>query len=368
MSLLRPLCLAASAFTALSLLVPLTAAAQDWPTATTPAYEALLAEARAEGEVVLFGDPLLADDFSRAFERDTGIRVVFMSGTQNDKKLRFLRETEARAATFDVFFTAYEGLELARSGYLLPIAPSLVLPEVTDGANWREGALHYIDETATYLPTPVQYVSGLFLVNTNVIDPARVQTWADLLAPELQGRIISHDPRVVGAGEGIANYVAHVLGLEFVERLYRGQQVRLVTEYRQVTDSVARGTHAVGLGAHFRDIVKYRREGLTHLQVVTPTDHSGYLVGGGAVIAVPSSAPHPKAAMVFANWYLSARGQKMYTDLYTLPSDRRDVTDGPWPDFIVPQAGGDYLNQYTEAWVRGTLGGIASRVQALLPR
>jgi len=342
--------------------------AEGWPERTTPEFDALLAAGRAEGEVVLFGDPLLAEEFSRAFERDSGIRVVFMSGTQNDKKIRFLRETEAQAATFDAFFGAYEALDPAQAGHLLPVAPSLLLPEITEGAYWREGRLHFLDTAATYVPVPVQYVSGLMLINSDIVDVAELRSWQDLLAPEFKGRIISHDPRVTGAGEGLVIYLAHVLGLEYFQQLFLGQEVRMTTDYRQITDAVARGTAAVGLGAHFRDIVRYQREGLQNLRVVVPEDAHGYLVGGGAALAIPSSAPHPNAAMVFANWYLSQHGQKAYTDIYALPSDRVDVVAGPWPEFIVPEPGETYLNQFTAVWVGEIVAQLRPKFLAMLPR
>lgn len=349
-------------------LAPQSAVAQDWPTASTPAFDALMAEARAEGELVILGDPLLSEEFSRQFERDTGIRVVFISGAQNDKKIRFLRETEALKATFDVFFAGTEALGPARAGLLAAIAPSLLLPEVTGAENWREGAIHYIDEGATYLPVPAQYVSGLLLVNTKEIDPARVTSWQDLLAPDLKGRIISHDPRVRGGGEVLAAFIAQVIGLDFFKTLFVGQEVALAADYRQVTDAVARGTYAVGLSALPRDIVKYQREGLDYLVAVAPSDQPGYLVGGSSVLAIPSSAPHPKAAMVFANWYLSKRGQEMYSGIYALPSDRTDVTGGPWPAFVVPQPGVSYFNQYAEAWVVGTVSEAAKKFLEILAK
>jgi len=342
------------------------ASAQNWPANPTPEWEALLAEARQEGQVILFGDPLLSDDFSRQFEADTGISVLFIVGTQNEKKIRFLRETEAQRASFDVFFSGTEALELVSKGLLLPVGPSLVLPEVTEGSIWREGKLHFIDAEAAYLPVPSQYVSGNLLVNTDLVDVETINSWRGLLDASLRGKIISHDPRVAGGGEKAAAFVLESLGPDFFRDLYLGQDILFSTDYRQVTDAVARGTHAVGIGALSRDILKYQNAGLTNLQVISPKDFPGYLVGGSAVPAIPSSAPNPKAAMVFVNWYLSQRGQQMHSIAYSLPSDRLDVPEGPWPQFMQPQMGVQYFNQFSQEWVLTRLEELRTQYEAIL--
>ena len=328
-----------------------TAMADGWPEQSTPEFDALLAAARSEGELVILGDPNLSNEFVAAFEEDTGIPVAFIAGGRQEVRTRFLRETEANQATFDAFLGGFSGYELADKGLLAPVAEQLLLPEVTNPDNWRLGHIPYVDKANTYMPLPSNYIQGYVLINTNLVDEASLQSWDDLLAPAFKGQIVVHDPSFAGGGQVLATYLIHALGEDYVRELYVGQEVEVTRDYRTITDLVARGIKPISLNAVARHIVSYQAEGLDFLKVLHLKGASGLQMGGASVLAVPSSAPNPNAAAVFANWYLSKRGQTMYSTVYNTPSDRTDLEVVTWPDFINAEPGETYIDTYSEAWV-----------------
>ena len=56
------------------------------------------------------------------------------------------------------------------------------------------------------------------------------------------------DPTVAGAGWNRAVYLSRKLGENFVQTLYRDQQVETSREERQQVDWLARGQHPIALG------------------------------------------------------------------------------------------------------------------------
>lgn len=327
------------------------AKAESWPSQSTPEWEELIAAAKVEESLVLLASPILDDEFVKKFKEDTGLSISLVAGGGRDGRTRFFREVESGNPTVDIFLGGSSNLTLTQNGLLTPVRPLLILPEVTVQENWRTGKIPYVDEDGIFLPVPSMYVSGRVLVNSDLVDPATINLWTDLLDESLSGKVASHDVRVTGGGQAVANYLTKVAGIDFIEKLFLGQDVALTRDYRQATDWVARGTYAIALSALPRDIDKYRAQGLDNLVVLEMTDFPGYLVGGSSVLTIAKNAPHPNASAVFANWYLSQRGQEVYSSVNKTPSDRLDVRDGPWPKYIEPLQNVEYLNQYSEEWL-----------------
>ena len=324
--------------------------AQDWPKETNPEWDATLLAGQSDGELVLAGAPQLSGDFIEQFETDTSIDVVFVTGPHSELGSRFIREVEANAATIDIFFSGPNTFPLLETEYLMAIPPILVLPEVTNGENWRQGKIPFADTVGQYMPVPSLYLSGRTLVNTNNVDPETISTWDDLLRPEFKGKIITQFAPTFGGCLTLAAYLMQEKGAEFVEAFYIGQEIVTTREYRDVTDGVARGTYTIGLSARPSDITKYQQEGIDYLAVLGMADVSGYIVAGSAVTTVATNGPNPNASAVFMNWLLSQRGQTAFSAAFSVPSERLDVTDGDWPKSIEPLPGQGYQNNYSQDW------------------
>jgi len=66
------------------------------------------------------------------------------------------------------------------------------------------------------------------------------------------------------------------------------------------------------------------------------------------VLKEPVGAPHPNAATVFINWYMSRPGQVVYESVMLETSRRIDVQTG-LPDYLVPRPGVKYYEAYNES-------------------
>jgi len=79
-------------------------------------------------------------------------------------------------------------------------------------------------------------------------------------------------------------------------------------------------------------------------------DGPGTLLGGSSLVVEAKGVPHPNAATVFLNWYLSRPGQEIYSTVWGIPSRRADVKVSTVPAYTIPQPGVTYLDQYREDW------------------
>ena len=201
---------------------------------------------------------------------------------------------------------------------------------------------------------PSIYAAGGILINTDIIDPASITSWDDLLAEGMLDQVVMHNPARPGAGETLAMYLIDVKGEDFVRELLGNDRITLTSDYRQVVDLVARGTNPIALGALLANIQHYEDRGVDNLEIFWTNDVPGYVLGGGAVLAVPAGAPHPKAAAVFANWFLSQNGQEALALTQALPTDREDVDADLWPEYSDPRNRPELLNLYSQSWFFGT--------------
>jgi ABC-type Fe3+ transport system substrate-binding protein len=324
--------------------------AQDWQAGAGDDWRRVLAAAKQEGKVVVAGHPALAQPLAQGFERDTGIAVEYIGGSPPELLQRLSREVQAGNVTVDVSLGGGAELPLMRDGKLKPVKDRLMLPGVTDGKNWHGGQIKWMDKEGKYLFQGSNWVFAWPTFNSDVIKSGTVTKWQDLLKPEYKGKIASYDPRSGGPGQAGTSYLAELFGMEFVKKLYIGQEVTYTRDGRQLLEFAARGVYPVILCAVQFDIERYRSQGIKNLQVTQLEDGPGTLVGGFSVAKQPQGQPHPNAATVFLNWYASKPGQTEYTRRMLEPSTRIDVQVPEVPDYTVPKPGAKYLDQYVEDW------------------
>jgi ABC-type Fe3+ transport system substrate-binding protein len=323
------------------------ATAAGWQDGASADWERVLSAARAEGQVTVAGFPLLEEKMGAAFKRDTGIQLNYLSSNTAEQSARLEAEARARNLTIDILLGGGRELgPMMHDGLLEPIAPQLLLPGVAP-KNFREGRHKWMDNSAQYLLQGAEYVFGWLLVNKDRVDPGAIKTWRDLLDPKYRGRIASYDLRSPGPGQGSAAWIYNTFGIDYIKSLFLDQQVKFSTDNRQLVEMVARGTTPIVFGAIQIEVERFRKAGFSNLATVLPGDAPGYLTGGYSVLKQAKGVPHPNAATVFINWYMSRPGQEVYESVMLETSRRTDLNIG-LPGYLVPQPGIKYYEAFNE--------------------
>ncbi|HEY7064136.1 MAG TPA: extracellular solute-binding protein [Chloroflexota bacterium] len=301
------------------------------PLSASAEWDEVLAQARQEGHVVIDVPPEVGDKYRTAFQavgERYGFTVETRTTSTGDTAPVILRECGVGRPSLDVVLGGMsEAFEVYPRGCLSSVK-AMLLPEIADPANWREGVLKFQDPDGEYLLQLGEYVTGVLIYNSERLQSQDVATSRDLLKPELKRKIASHDPRQAGGGRGLATYLLDVLGPDYIRQLYLGQDVARTSDQRQLAEWIARGVYWVGLGSVERGIEPLRQEGLP-IGVTRLTDLPGYVSGGTTVLKVPKDPPHPNAAKVMVNWMASRDGQKAMMEIVGQPSRRTDVEPTP---------------------------------------
>jgi ABC-type Fe3+ transport system substrate-binding protein len=306
----------------------------------------VLKAARAEGQVTVAAFPRLEEKMSAAFKRDTGITLSFLGSNSAEQSARLEAEARAKNLTIDILLGGGRELgPMMRDGLLQPIAPQLLLPGVGP-MNFRRGKLKWMDTTSQYLLQGAEYVFGWLVVNKDKVDPGKI-TWKALLDPRYRGKIASYDVRTPGPGQGSSAWIYNIFGIDYIKAFFLDQEVKFTTDNRQLVEMVARGTMPIAFGAIQNELERFKQAGFRNLTVVLPDDAPGYLTGGFSVLKQAKGVPHPNAATVFINWYMSRPGQEVYESVMLETSTRADL-NANLPDYLVPRPGINYYEAFNE--------------------
>lgn len=120
-------------------------------------------------------------------------------------------------------------------------------------------------------------------------------------------------------------------GEDFVRKLL-AQDVAVMPQSRQLAEALVRGRYPIAFGISISDLETFTQEGLTqNAKPIAPDTREGTRINTGfGNLLLINKPPHPNAAKVFANWLLSADGQKAYVEATAVNSRRLDVP--PVPD------------------------------------
>jgi len=276
--------------------------------------------AKKEGQVALYGgQEITHPDIVAAFNKEFPfIRVLSVAGRAADLMTRISAERRADKYLADVMASGPNGPRmLYLSKALDPIAPSFMLPEVTDASKWYGGKHWYADPENQYLFMFEGTINSTGLsYNTKMAQPGEVKSFWDLLAPRWKGKLLGMDPRSSAPPTPILIlYHRDDVGPVFVRRLFRDMEITLFRDRSQGTNWLAGGKFPICLLC--RDLDKAKQQGLPVDDIAPDQIKEGGTVGGGgsSVIVLINRAPHPNAAKVFINWYLSRQGQTVWQDV-----------------------------------------------------
>ena len=295
----------------------------DWK----PEWETTQRAAQKEGRLVVYGPPgvdqqkLYTEIFQQTFPK---IKVNYTPGRMSEIMSRIMAEQRAGMRQADLVLGGTDSLlgTLKEKGFLQPIRPVLVLPEILDTAAWFKGKLWFADKEDKFIPMwrAVPYTAAC--VNTNLVKPNELKSYWDLLQPKWKGKIVSQDLRVGSARNQMYTlYARKDLGPEYLKRLYSEMDVTLSRNLPQIADWVAGGKFAIAIGGVDCDdlaakglpVVPIHLEGIA--AVGAGTDPASWL----------ASSPNTNAAKVFLNWILSRDGQTQFQKLTRENSLRVDI-------------------------------------------
>lgn len=316
-------------------------------------WEKVLSLAKKENRVTLYttNPPLARAALSDGFYNRSGIKIEVVTGTGSEIANKLLAEHRNGLFLADVYSggTTTALTALKPQGVLIPFEHILFLPEVVDTKLWFKNALPWMDKGKTLIQTKMSpgHVADV-VFNTNLATKAEFESWYDLLNPRLKGKMNLQDPTTPGKGLKWVNKALNVYGLnlDYLKALAR-QEPFVTRDIRLMVEWVARGKHIVSILPENTTADEFMSAGAPIKD--TEFKESRDILGGGySGIASINRPPHPNAAKLFINWYLSREGQTLYARARQEQSAREDVpTDHLLPDNI-RKPGVDYAIETEE--------------------
>ena len=338
--------LAAAGFFFFALVLGAEAQAQtDWQ----KRWAEVLAAAKKEGTVVVAASPSpdTRAEMEPLFLKQYGFKLEYLGLAGAESTARVEREAVAGRSTLDILLSGNTELfNLHPAGRLEPVKDKLLLPEAIDLSKWRGNKLKFNDPEERYLLQTMEYILPDVFVNRTIVKPGELTSWKDLLKPQYKGKIASFDPRRPGQGQAVAAFLLNLYGPDFIKALFVDQQVIYTGDRRQMGDWLARGTYPIGIAVATREVEEAKQLGIPIERPNFP-DAPGGVTGGSGTIKIVKNAPHPNAAAVFLNWFLTREAQEIFQRTNAMVSRRKDVGLKGIPDYVVPKEGLKYLDTYS---------------------
>jgi iron(III) transport system substrate-binding protein len=280
----------------------------DWKSEWDRVVEAAKREGRLNLYVNRYGQAPLLEEFRKDHPE---IRVVTVTGGGSQLVSRVMAEARAGNVVADLFSGGSgTALTLHRGKVLEPLKPAFILPAVLDESKWYGGRHAFTDPERQFVFVYI-ILPGLrgLSYNRNLVDPEEFRSYRDLLNPKWKGRIVSQRPALGGGITAHLQFYYHhpELGPDFMRRLFGAMDITF-GDQRTIDDWLAAGKFAICLGC--REIDKAKSQGLPvdHFEMGEWKEGEPLSTGGGS-LGLMRGAPHPNAARVFINWFLSGRGQ-----------------------------------------------------------
>lgn len=303
-----------------------------------PDREARLVEgARREGNLVLYTSlaPTESRPLAEAFERKYGVKVELWRALSDKVVQRVVAEAQARRNAVDVVETNGPEMEMiARERVLAPLASAYIadLPPAAVPAH-RE-----------WLPDRMNY----FVVGYNTAKVKRDEiprTYEGFLDARWKGRIGLEATDTEWMAALVKAWGAEK-GMDFFRRL-AAMKPDVRKGHVLLAELVAAGEVPVGLTMYEANVNSLKRRG-------GPIDYVPVqpVVARPQGIGVARNAPHPYAALLFADFVLSPEGQKLFESMGRTPASRKvksALNDFPFA-MVNPAVVLDESARWEKAW------------------
>ena len=279
-------------------------------------WQATIQAAKNEGKLVYHSgnssEPYF-QEFQKQFPEIKLTQILTRGGAAAEQRLMAERRAGVYVADI-VHLGAGSGSALASAGALDPLEPYMILPEVLDQSKWFEGRHYFADKDGKYLFKYASNPGADISYNTKLVSPDNIKSYWDILDAKWKGKIVTYDPAARGSRLFSYFYYNPELGPRYLRRLFGEMEPTASRDRRQITDWLAKGKFAIALrtAPDASTLDDARAQGLP-VNWFTPGHFKEAVAisGGPAHVAVANRTPHPNAAKLFINWFLSREGQLM---------------------------------------------------------
>lgn len=304
-------------------------------------WKKLVAAARKEGqvEVILGGQmPRKLRKIMPEFEKKYGVKVNYQTGSSRRHSARIRAERKGGKFTIDVWIGgANTALSILLPNKMLaPVDELLLDPEVKNPKRWYQGKHHFTDPHGRYIFTWGASPAYIIAINTNLVKPAEIQSYWDLLDPKWKGKIVARSPARRGAAASSVPLLLNPkVGVKWFKRWANEMDVTIVRDSRQAVEWLALGRYSIGMFGLGTPAEEMAAQGFPILPYLPQILKEGEMLSASAanIMAVDHPA-NPNAQKLFINWALSKETQTLFIKTgKTSDSLRMDVPE----DAVAPQ-------------------------------
>ncbi len=290
-------------------------------------WERTVEAAKKEGQLTLYhwGAPLMLDAgaFQKAYPE---IKVNVVSAMSTELMQRILAERRGEKFIPDVYIAGIATMVVLHKAKAFdPIKNVLSLPEVADESKWWRGKHTYGDAERAHIFTFTKSPDyGSIAVNTKLVDPTEFKSYWDFLQPKWKSKITVQDLRCGGPGSTPLRFMYYNpdLGAKFVRQLYSAMDATLYRDNRLALDWLGSGKYSIAF--FIQKVEEAEIKGVPVQQFKQTMKEGVGLSSRVGHMALLNRAPHPNAAKVFINWYLSREGQELHQKLQIATHDPAD--------------------------------------------
>ncbi len=272
------------------------------------------------------------------FEKDTGIKVNVITAGTGELVKRV--ESEKNNPMGDILWAADETMLSQKTDLFM----EYVSPE---DEHMMEG---FKNKTGFFSPAFAD--PTVFIVNKDLIGDIKMEGFADLLNPELKGKIAFGDPANSSSAFQSLSAILFAMGdgdpmadkaWDFVDEFLKNLDGKMMSSSGQLHKSVADGEYPVGLT--WEDpVVNYIKNGAP-VDVVFPKEGA---IFPGESVQIIKGANNEENAKKFVDYMLSEKIQNLVGSELTV----RPLRDGATlADYMVPNADIKLVDNYDEGWV-----------------
>ena len=284
----------------------------------------LVAAAKKEGVVSIAAGGAPSRHYRHifnAFNKKYGIKVEVSRGGANRTISRVLAERKSKKYTTDIALISVRinNQRLVPSDSLIPFEPLLIHPEVLDKSKWYGGKYWYGDKYTkhTFFYTAA-IIDGLrFWYNTTKIsdkEAATIKSPSDFFNPKWKGKIVAQameDPS--GIRQMIDGWQSPDQGPDWVRKFLTEAGVTFSADRRIAETWLVGGRFPLKAPTRAEEELRtLAKKGIPIKEGSIPAKVGTLRASGsGCCISAFKHAPHPNAAKLFANWFLTKEGQTL---------------------------------------------------------